>query len=229
MGARFLAGLVAMIMAFAALAAPARAADDDDIEYLKFRFAERGGQLVVKDLGLGSLLFDQSAYAKLRENPLVTSIAVRLYVYRKGRDQAVTYRLISVHIVYDLWLETYEVRVDGPRGRESGSFARLDQAYKAITELRDIPIANLRDIAVGPHHYLAMQVELNPVSEETLAEVRRWLSRPAGTTSLDRGTSFFGSFVSIFVNAKPPEADRVVRVQSQPFYRVSRSQAGKSP
>jgi hypothetical protein len=227
MGARFLAGLVAMIVALAALAAPARA--DEGIEYVKLRFAERGGQLVVKDLGLGSLLFDRSAYAKLRENPLVTSIAVRLYVYRKGRDQAVTYRLISVHIVYDLWLETYEVRVDGPRGRESGSFARLDQAYKAITELRDIPIANLRDIAVGPHHYLAMQVELNPVSEETLAEVRRWLSRPAGTTSLDRGTSFFGSFVSIFVNAKPPEADRVVRVQSQPFYRVSRGKAGKSP
>lgn len=223
MRARFLAGLsrlVVVALALAALAGSARA--DDDIGHVKLRFAERRGQLVVKELGLSSLLFDQDAYTRLRENPLATVMVVRLYVYRKGEDEPVAYRLMSVRIVYDLWLEKYEVRVDSPRGRENGSFARLDQAYKAITEFANVPVADLADIDIGPHHYLAMVAELNPISEETLAEVRRWLTRPAGTTSLDRGTSFFGSFVSIFVNARPPEADRVVRVRSQPFYRVSR-------
>ena len=83
-------------------------------------------------------------------------------------------------------------------------------------------MANLADIAAGPHYYLAMVAELNPVSQETMAEVRRWLTRPAGSTRLNRETSFFGSFVSIFVNAKLPEAERVVRARSQPFYRVVR-------
>jgi hypothetical protein len=52
--------------------------------------------------------------------------------------------------------------------------------------------------------------------------MRRWLTRPAGSASLDRSTSFFGSFVSVFVNPKLPEADRVLRIRSQPFYRVER-------
>lgn len=168
------------------------------------------------------MLFDQKAYKKLNENPLATVIVVRLYVYRKGSSKPVGYRLVSARVVYDLWLEEYEVRIDVPGSRESGRYKTLPQAFKVITELRDIPVATLDDVVIGPHHYLAAVIELNPVSEATQAEMRRWLARPAGTASLDRGTSFFGSFVSIFVNAKLPDADRVVRARSQPFYREPR-------
>lgn len=216
---RIVAGLIAGMVLLAA-AAPARA--DDGIADVRLRFSERRGALVVKEIGIGSFLFDQAAYRKLSENPLATVIVVRLYVYRTGKEQPVSYRLVTMRIVYDLWLEEYEVRIDGPNGRETGRYDRLDQAYKRITELHDLPIADLGAVPIGPHHSLAVVAELNPVSEETLAEVRRWLTRPAGATSLDRGTSFFGSFMSIFVNAKLPEADRVVRLLSQPFYRVPR-------
>jgi hypothetical protein len=65
---------------------------------------------------------------------------------------------------------------------------------------------------------LGMVVELNPVSQQTLAEVRRWLSLGTGG-GLDHGGSFFGSFVSVFVNPKLPAADRVFRLRSQPFFR----------
>jgi hypothetical protein len=48
--------------------------------------------------------------------------------------------------------------------------------------------------------------------------VRRWLSQGTGG-GLDRGGVFFGSFVSVFVNPKIADADRVLRIRSQPFYR----------
>lgn len=195
---------------------------DDTIETVELGFAERRGKLVVKELGLSPLLFDEGAYRKLKENPLATAIVVRLYVYRKGEEQPISYALLSIRIVYDLWLEQYEVRMDGPSGQQNGTYPRLDQAYKVITEIGDVPVADLIDIPIGPHHYLGMVAELNPISDETMAEVRRWLTRPAGAASLERGTSFFGSFVSVFVNAKLPQADRVVRARSQPFYRVMR-------
>jgi hypothetical protein len=217
-----LATWICACAALLAIVRPARAAGAEEVAQVRLAFVERRGELQVARVGVGPLLFDQSAYAKLEQNPLATVVVVRFYVYREGESVPVSFRLLTARIVYDLWLEEYEVRIDSEQGRKSGRYARLDHAYRAITELENLPVANLADIAAGPHYYLAMVAELNPVSEETMAEVRRWLTRPAGSARLNRETSFFGSFVSIFVNAKLPEAERVVRARSQPFYRVVR-------
>jgi hypothetical protein len=201
---------------------PARAAEIDEIVRLRLDFVERRGELLVKSVGIGSLLFDQRSYRTLEQNPLATVVVVRFYVYREGETRPVSYRLLTARIVYDLWLEEYEVRVDSGHERRSGRYTQLADAHRAITEFTDLAVTDLADIEVGPHYYLAVVAELNPVSEETMAEVRRWLTRPAGAARLDRETSFFGSFVSIFVNARLPEAERVIRARSQPFYRVRR-------
>ncbi|MEM9487818.1 MAG: hypothetical protein AAGC55_01675 [Myxococcota bacterium] len=200
----------------------ARGDDDDGIERIKLAFAERNGSLAIKRLGLSSLLFDERAYRGLKEKGLATTIVVRLYVYRVDRVDPVALRLMTVRVVYDLWSEKYVVRINSPAGVEDSSFKRLDQAFRKMTEFANVPIAALDEIAIGPHYYFAMIAELNPVSEETRAAMRRWLRRPAGTNSLSRETSFFGAFVSIFVNTPPAEADRVVRARSQNFYRVAR-------
>ena len=214
--------LVSALVLLSLLASPTSAVADAPLERLRLAFAERGQQLMVKELQASSFLFDKNSYKKLARNPLATLLVIRLYVYRKGSSKPVGYSLISARIVYDLWLEQYEVRIDRADGRTSGRYEHLYEAYKQITEFRNLPIAALDDVVIGPHHYLALVAELNPVSKATRSEMRRWLTRPAGTASLDRGTSFFGSFVSIFVNAKIPAADRVVRARSQPFYRVPR-------
>ncbi|MGE3764560.1 MAG: hypothetical protein AB7L94_20035, partial [Kofleriaceae bacterium] len=92
------------------------------------------------------------------------------------------------------------------------------EAFRQLTSLEDTPIARLADLPYDRVFMVAMEIELNPVSKETLAQVRRWLSQGTGG-GLDRGGAFFGSFVSVFVNPKIAEADRVLRMRSQPFYR----------
>ena len=63
-----------------------------------------------------------------------------------------------------------------------------------------------------------MRGDLNPISEDLLADVRRWLVQPArGQRRLGAGDSFFGSFVSIFVNPRIEDSERQVRFASQPF------------
>jgi hypothetical protein len=48
--------------------------------------------------------------------------------------------------------------------------------------------------------------------------VRRWLVQPArGQRKLGAGDSFFGSFVSIFVNPHIEDSERQLRFVSQPF------------
>jgi hypothetical protein len=60
--------------------------------------------------------------------------------------------------------------------------------------------------------------DLNPISDDLLADVRHWLVEPArGQRRLGAGDSFFGSFVSIFVNPRIEDAERQLRFVSQPF------------
>ena len=106
----------------------------------------------------------------------------------------------------------------GPGGRKTRKIKYRAEALKVLTAVEDLPIGLLATFPYEDVFYLRMTVQLNPVAPETLAEVRRWLSQGTGG-GLDRGGVFFGSFVSVFVNPKIAEADRVVRIRSQPFYR----------
>ena len=93
---------------------------------------------------------------------------------------------------------------------------------RLVTQLERFAVASLREVKVGPHYFLALVAELNPIDKKRLAEMRRWLTKSSSETRLDSSSSFFGSFVSVFVNPKLQSADRVVRLRSQLFYRVNR-------
>ncbi|MBK7073595.1 MAG: hypothetical protein IPH44_14950 [Myxococcales bacterium] len=179
------------------------------------RFAERGTTLyVTTDV---TNLFDKAAYDRL-EDGLASTVVIRLWVYPSGKKTPVAFQLLHREVVYDLWGEIYEVAVTGPSGRRLYRVKYKAEALKLVTGLDQVAIAEVGAIPYEKNFELAIVAELNPVSAETMAEVRRWLSDGAGG-GLDRGGSFFGSFVSVFVNLKVPDADRVLRLVSQPFYR----------
>ena len=79
------------------------------------------------------------------------------------------------------------------------------------------PLPPLAVLVPEVEYFVGVEIEVNPVSPELLAQVRRWLVRPALG-----GASFFGGFVSIFLNPKVAEADRTLSFRSQVFYRVKK-------
>lgn len=212
-----IARALAISLAVAMLAAPVAYADDDDDapEVQRMRFAERGDNLVVT----ASLtkIFDASTYESL-DKGFVATVVIRMWIYKAGSGEPVAFQLLRRRCVFDVWDEVYEVRLDGPGGRVTKKVKFRADALKLLTSLDEVAIARTADIPYDDHHVLAIEAELNPVSEETLAEVRRWLTQGTGG-GLDRGGSFFGSFVSVFVNPQVSAADRVLRIQSQPFFR----------
>ncbi len=215
--------LVVMLLLICVMGPEVARAEEDggQVEVVRLRFAERGDQLVVKAFDMRPLIFDDATLMQLYRNPVATEIAVRLFVYQKDETQPLSFRPLTARIVYDLWNEVYEVRVDTVKGRRDGRHRQLHDAVAAIAYLENLSLVNLERVVPEEHYFLGVVIELNPISEETMAEMRRWLTRPAGAGRFDRTSSFFGSFVSLFVNAKIPEADRVVRARSQPFYRAS--------
>ncbi|MBL0214336.1 MAG: hypothetical protein IPQ07_10655 [Myxococcales bacterium] len=206
---------LAVLILIVAAPAAARADDDERPELQKMRFVERGEQLHVT----ASLakLFDRAAYEAL-DSGFTSTAVIRIWIYPRDSTEPVAFMLIQRQVLYNLWDEVYELKFDESAGRKVVKEKRKAEALRRITSLDDLAVAPLASLPYDQIYLLAMEVELNPVSKETLAQVRRWLSQGTGG-GLDRGGAFFGSFVSVFVNPKIAEADRVIRIRSQPFYR----------
>lgn len=222
-------------LALVALAAPARADEDDRPEIQRMRFVESGANLAVSTLPPGGIgkLFDTATYEALNTG-IPSTVVIRIQITPSDSDEPVAEQLIQRSVVYDVWDELYTLRLDEPgrssattwpRGVVDGAGGRRTvrvkfraEALKLLTAIDNLPVARLDAFPVSKVFVLKMVVELNPVSKETLAEVRRWMSQGA-SGGLDRGGAFFGSFVSVFYNPKIADADRVLRIRSQPFFR----------
>lgn len=214
------AAVAAMLAAVLAIAGTARA-DDDKPEIQRMRFVERGDELTVSTVPPGGIgrLFDAGTYDALGTG-IPSTIVFRIQITPRDSNDPVAEQLIQRSVVYDVWDEIYTLRLDQPGGPKTIKVKYRAEALKWLTAIDDLPIARLAVLPVDQVFVLKMVVELNPVSKETLAEVRRWLSQGNGG-GLDRGGALFGSFVSVFYNPKIAEADRVLRIRSQPFYRAS--------
>lgn len=201
------------------IAAPTAFADDDDDKPIQreLRFIERGDSLTIAAVAGKpsplSTLFDIDAYNALA-NGVASVVVLRIWIYPRDSTDAVAFVAHERSVAYDPWDEVYNLQLSGKKFKEK----QQAEALKRMTSIDDLVVAKLAALPRGQVYQLAMQVELNPVSKELRAEVRRWMSQGTGG-GLDRGGAFFGSFASVFVNPKLPEADRVLRIRSQPFYR----------
>jgi hypothetical protein len=204
---------VKKVVALAVLLLAGVAHADDEPEVERMRFIERGEDLTIT--ANITKLFDSAAYSALGSG-FLTSVEIQIWVYPKDSDTPIAYNLVKRSVVYDMWDEIYTVKpCDSCKAVKVKSPA---EALKLLATLEDEPVDKLADIPYEDIYYVAIRADLNPVSKATMAEVRRWLSQGQGG-GLDRGSVFFGNFVSVFVNPKIAEADRVLRVRSQPFFR----------
>jgi hypothetical protein len=202
-----------------ALATPAYAEDKPEAQHM--RFVEGGDDLTVSmqwPAGIGKL-FDVVSYDALG-NGIPSTVVIRIQITPRDSDTPVAEVALQRSVVYDVWDEVYTLRLDQPGGRKTIKVKSRAEALKWLTVIEDLPVARLGVLPLEQVFVLKMVAELNPVSKETLAEVRRWLSQ-GNAGGLDRGGTFFGSFVSVFYNPKIADADRVLRIRSQPFYRPS--------
>jgi hypothetical protein len=81
---------------------------------------------------------------------------------------------------------------------------------------KDLPLS-VEGIPPG-EYVLRIRVDRNPLSAEVLKGLKGWLNRPPGSTGrLQPGDSFFGSFISFFVNKKIEKAEKTKSFRSQVF------------
>jgi hypothetical protein len=143
-------------------------------------------------------------------------IAMRAYVYRVGQDAPVALAPRICRVVYDLWDEVYRVHLSEPE-HDRDQAAVLDGVLRLCTEARDLPVVRRSLLAPGEPYFLAVVVDVNPVSPEMIEQLRRWTSRPAGSTGIGPPDALFGTFVQLFVSPVAT-SDKSLTFRTQSVY-----------
>lgn len=170
---------------------------------------------LVMSLGLQDLL--RAEDVRRLQSGFSSRVLVRVALYRMDDDEPVAQAVRHTEIVYDLWDEKFRARrqqsnSQAPELRET---ADVQEAIDFACAFYAFAVANLNQLEPGVSYRLSVRADLNPISQELLADVRRWLARPTGRNGVGSGDSVFGSFVSIFVNPRIEDSERQLRVLSQ--------------
>jgi hypothetical protein len=196
------------------------------------RAARAADPLVQRTAGLGvkngQLLLSvglQDLFGPAERQHLTSGFSTRILIRVALQDagdaegEPLALAVQRAEIVYDIWDEKFSVRVTRGLGAELRAIApTAEEAIWRATALWQFPIAETKRLRPGGRYMVLVRGDLNPISEDLLADVRRWLVQPArGQRRLGAGDSFFGSFVSIFVNPRIEDSERQVRFVSQPF------------
>ena len=148
-----------------------------------------------------------------------TRVLIRVALVRDGGDEPIAQAMRLAEIVYDLWDEKLRVRFSTgkPGAAETLVVATPNAAVDLATSLVGFPVVESGRLEAGASYHVSLRADLNPISEELVSNLRRWLSHPSGRGRAGSGDSFFGSFVSVFVNPRVDDSERLLQVVSQSF------------
>jgi len=138
---------------------------------------------------------------------LPTTIVFTATLYRAGTRNPLSTTAQTCKVTWLVWDEIYLVEIAQPPGR-----SRTDKALTAsgvvrrclnavglfVADGKQIPGATAkppRDVAL----YLEAKVQINPVSAELLQRIKRWVSRPSGTSTAAPGDALFSTFTGLFL------------------------------
>lgn len=149
---------------------------------------------VLQDGALGALLQGVSLPPTLRKDlvsGLTNRIVIRVTLLSSG--QPVAQRLVGFAIKYDLWEETFGVKVDVDAMPVSASTGQnLDEVIAMLTDL-NLPRLFAVDASTSDKSIaLTAEILFDPIEKERMEEIRKWVaennrSGPPEASSLSAG------------------------------------------
>ena len=158
-------------------------------------------------------VIDAALTAKLSSG-LPTVIAMRAYVIREGEPDPIALAVRTCKVRYDLWDEVYRITLTGPGGERDTAVINVEGVLRQCAEARDLAVVDRSLLVARKPYFLGAIVDVNPVSPEMLEQMRRWVSRPTGSTGIGPSDALFGSFVGLFVRTIGT-SDKTIRFRTQ--------------
>ena len=157
-----------------------------------------------------------AAFRSKLSNGLPHVVVMRAYFWREGEAEPLALAARTCRVTYDLWEEVYRLKISGPGGERDTAAYNVDGVLRQCFEARKVQITDRSFLTTGKPHLLGVLVEVNPVNAQMVEQMRKWVTRPAGSTGIGPGDALFGSFVGLFVR-NIGQAERTLRFRSQSF------------
>jgi hypothetical protein len=141
-------------------------------------------------------------------------IVMRAYLWKEGDSEPVALAASTCKITYDLWDNVYGLKISGPGGERNTAALNVDGVVRQCFEARKLQMTDRSLLTPGKPHFLGVIVEVNPVNAQMVEQMRKWVTRPAGSTGIGPGDALFGSFVGLFVR-DIGKAERTLRFRTQ--------------
>jgi hypothetical protein len=209
---RALAGCLGLVAVLAS-ALPAARADERPPRQVG---VHRTNGVLAVSVGLQDLFWLPVDGDRLKSG-FASSVLIRVELFREGGKQPVAQESRLTYIVYDIWDERFRVRPQEAGGAPEVEVSGLREAVERATVLLRFRVTELGRLEPGAVYRLRFRADLNPLSQELMQDVRKWLVRPPGQGRGGTGDSAFGSLVSFFVNPRIEESERQLSFVSQAF------------
>ena len=213
---RALLAAAALCAASAFTAAEGPRADDPEVRFPTRRVGTSVSQDVLRVTVSYRDVFTPEIRKKMTSG-LPTRLLVHCTIESERSGKSVSYWARSAEIVYDLWEEQFAIAVSDSQGKRRTRVGSVEQAVDATGILWRAPVADTTGLKPGSYRLRAI-IEVNPVSEEMVRNIQRWIARPKGVQGDNEArTNFFGAFVGRFVDRGIGQAERVIGFLSQPL------------
>ena len=157
---------------------------------------------------------DEATRAKLTRG-LPTEILFTALIFAGDSDAPVSTAFQTCRITWHVWEEMYRVeitRTNQPRGQRHWT-PSIGGVLRRCAEANHLLVADSTQVSPGRSVYLRATVRVNPVSEELMSQLQRWVSRPSPTTTASPGSALFSTFTGLFMQ-RIGDAERTVTFSS---------------
>ncbi len=163
---------------------------------------------------LADFAFRDALDARIRgklSRGLPTEIVLTALVYASDSPNPLSTTFQTCKITWHVWEEMYRVditRANQSKGRRHWT-PSIGGVLRRCAESNRLLVADSEQVSRGRVLYLAATVRINPIGDELLKKLKRWVSRPSRSSTAAPGSALFSTFTGLFMQ-RIGDAERTV-------------------
>lgn len=165
-------------------------------------------------------VIDSEIQAKLTRG-LPTTILYTAGLYAAGEESPVGTAVQTCRITWHVWEEAYRVELARSNIPLATSWTTtLEGVLRRCGEARHLPVVMFSAPKPGQTFSIRARILVNPIGDEMLQKIKRWVSRPSSTNSAAPGDALFGTFTGFFMQ-HVGEAEKVSLLGTTPVLPIA--------